>query len=75
MLRNFQDQMTPAGLAPKTVKNRMLNVSFFLKRMGIKNKVQWSELPAVEEKPVKAFSTDELRKLLSQCNEEEHGTF
>jgi integrase len=75
VLRNYQDQMTSSGLAPKTVRNRMSNLSFFLKRMKVKTNVQWSELPTVEEQPVKAFTTDQLCTLFGECDDEEHAVF
>jgi integrase/recombinase XerD len=74
-VRHFADHMTAAGLSPKTVKNRVLHVSFLLKHVGSKVKTRWSELPTVEKQPVKAFTPDELKKLMQEADEEEHATF
>jgi integrase/recombinase XerD len=74
-VRHFVDLMTAAGLSPKTVKNRVLIVSFLLKHSGSKVKTRWAELPTVEKQPVKAFSQDELRKVFQNMDEEEHSIF
>jgi integrase/recombinase XerD len=74
-VRHFVDLMTVAGLSPKTVKNRVLIVSFLLKHAGSKVKTRWAELPTVEKQPVKAFSQDELRKVFQNMDEEEHSIF
>jgi integrase/recombinase XerD len=74
-VRHFVDSMTTAGLSPKTVKNRVLIVSFLLKRMGSKVKTKWAELPTIESQPVRAFSQDDLRKVFSAMDEEQHAAF
>jgi len=74
-VRHFVDCMTKAGLSPKTVKNRVLIVSFLLKHMGSKVKTRWHELPTIEKQPVRAFSQDELRKVFQKMDEEEHSIF
>lgn len=74
-VRHFVDSMAAAGLSPKTVKNRVLIVSFLLKRVGSKVKTRWAELPTVEKQPVRAFSQDELRKLFDACETEDHMVF
>ena len=48
---HFVDLMTVAGLSPKTVKNRVLIVSFLLKHAGSKVKTRWAELPTMEKQP------------------------
>ena len=74
-VRHFVDCMTKAGLSPKTVKNRVLIVSFLLKHMGSKVKTRWHELPTIEKQPVRAFSQDELRKVFGAMDDEEHAVF
>jgi integrase len=74
-VRHYVDSMTTAGLAPKTVKNRILIVSFLLKRMGSKVKTKWAELPTIENQPVRAFSQDELRAAFDAMDEEQRSTF
>ena len=74
-LKHFQDGMAKQGLAAKTVRNRMLIVSFLLKHAGARVKVAWKNAPIVEDVPVRAFSDTELRKLFDACNPEEHAVF
>jgi len=74
-VRHFVDAMTTAGLSPKTVKNRVLIVSFLLKWAGSKVKTRWAELPTVEKQPVRAFSQNELKKVFTAMNDEEHAVF
>jgi integrase len=74
-LKQFQDGMAKQGLAPKTIRNRMLIVSFLLKHASVRVKVNWKNAPIVEKQPVRAFSDAELRKLFDTCNPEEHAVF
>ena len=74
-LKGFQDGMARQGLAAKTIRNRMLIVSFLLKHAGVTVKVNWKNAPIIEKQPVRAFSDSELRKLFDACNTEEHAVF
>lgn len=74
-LKHFQDGMAKQGLAAKTIRNRMLIVSFLLKHAGVSVKVNWKNAPIVEKQPVRAFSDAELRKLFDACNPEEHAVY
>jgi integrase/recombinase XerD len=74
-VRNYVDAMSTAGLSPKTIKNRVLVVSFLLKHQGSKVKTNWKELPEVEEQPVKVFEQNELRKVFQAMNDKEHSVF
>lgn len=74
-VRHFVDKLTAAGFSPKTVKNRVLIVSFLLKRVGSKVKTRWAELPTIEKQPVRAFSQDELRTLFEAFSPEQHAVF
>jgi integrase/recombinase XerD len=74
-LKHFQDGMAKQGLAPKTIRNRMLIASFLLKHAAVAVKVNWQNAPIVEKQPVRAFSDAELRRLFDACNPEEHAVF
>ncbi len=74
-IRAFVDRMTKTGLAPNTVKNRALIVTFLLKHQGSKIKTRWAELPKAETKPVKAFSQEQLKKLFSQMDDKQTTVF
>ena len=74
-VRAFVDRMSKEGLSPNTVKNRALIVTFLLKRVGSKVKTRWAELPSAEGKPIKAFSTEELKKLFSLMDDEQATVF
>jgi integrase/recombinase XerD len=74
-LKHFQDGMAKQGLAAKTIRNRMLIVSFLLKHAGVTVKVNWKDAPIIEKQPVRAFSDAELRKLFDGCTADEHAVF
>ena len=74
-VRQYVDRMTKEGLAPNTVKNRALIVTFLLKRVGSKVKTRWAELPSPEGKPIKAFSDTELKKLFGKMDDEQATIF
>jgi len=74
-LKDFQDGMARQGLAAKTIRNRMLIVSFLLKHASVSVKVDWKNAPIVEKQPVRAFGDAELRKLFDACNLEERAVF
>lgn len=75
VLRHFQDAMVKEGLAHKTVKNRLLIVSFLLKHQGSTVKLDWKNTPKVEQVPVRAYSDVELRKLFAVMTPEEDVIF
>jgi integrase len=74
-LKHFQDGMAKQGLAAKTIRNRMLIVSFLLKHASVTVKVNWKDAPIIEKQPVRAFSDAELRKLFDACTPDEHAVF
>jgi integrase len=75
VLKAFQDGMARQKLASKTIRNRMLILSFLLKHAGVGTKVNWQDAPVVEEQAVRAFSNAELRKLFDACSTEENAVF
>jgi integrase/recombinase XerD len=75
VLKAFQDGMARQKLASKTIRNRMLILSFLLKHAGVGIKVNWQDAPVVEKQAVRAFSNPELRKLFDGCSTEENAVF
>jgi integrase/recombinase XerD len=70
-LRHYKDAMVAAGLAGKTVHNRLLTVMFLLKKHGIKNPLPWDEMPIIEEEPAVPFTSEELKNIFAAMNPEE----
>ncbi len=75
VLKHFQDVMLKEGLAAKTVRNRLLIVSFLLKHVGSTAKIEWPNAPKAQQDPPRAYSDVELRKLFSAFDPEEQVIF
>lgn len=57
--------------APKTVRNKMMVVSFMLKAAGVNTPSKMIELPTVEEEIPEPYAREELKKLFDAMDEED----
>jgi integrase/recombinase XerD len=67
--------MHDAGLSAKTRRNRLMTVTFMLKKNGIPVRLPKDELPTVETEPAVAYTPEELDALFAVMNADERLLF
>jgi integrase len=71
VFENFFQFLKQNGAAPKTIKDKILNVCFLLKFAGVKDPSKMIELPTVEDEPVEPYTTEDLKALFDAMDTED----
>jgi integrase/recombinase XerD len=70
-LRHFSKKMFDTGLSAKTRRNRLMTVTFMLKKNSIPVRLPKDELPTVETEPAVAYTPEELDTLFALMDADE----
>jgi integrase/recombinase XerD len=62
-------------LAPRTVKNHMVNAATFLKSYGRERLLQKGDYPEVTEEEVEVYEPEQIEKFFATCNQDEYLLF
>jgi integrase len=71
VLEDFFQFLTKNKAAPKTIKDKIMNVCFLLKFAGVKDPSKMIELPTVEDEPVEPYTAEDLKALFGAMTDEE----
>lgn len=71
VFEEFFQFLTKKGAAPKTKKDKIMNVCFLLKFAGVKDPSKMIELPIIEDEPVEPYAAEDLKALFKAMDDEE----
>jgi integrase len=71
VLEEFFQFLKKNSAAPKTIKDKIMNVCFMLKFAGVKDPSKMIELPTIEDEPVEPYSAEDLKVLFAKMDAEE----
>jgi integrase/recombinase XerD len=72
---DFMETLKRRGNAKRTIANRVSYLLIFFRKYGFADLIQSSDRPKDTKKIVKAYSSDQLRRLLAQCDDGERVLF
>ena len=72
---DYVDFLRAQGSGRRTIANRVSYVLTFMRKQGFKDIIHPSDLPKYTEKIVKAYSSDQLRRLFDQADTEDKVLF
>jgi integrase len=70
VLDSYKRRLEEQGLAPKTIKNRLLIVCFLLKKNGIQNSTKLVEMPTIEEEVPEPYTREQIESLFAYMDRE-----
>jgi integrase len=70
VLDGYKRRLEQEGLAPKTIKNRLLIVCFLLKKNGIQNSTKLVEMPTIEEEVPEPYTSEQIESLFAYLDRE-----
>ena len=71
VLDSHMKYLEDRSAAPKTIRNKLMVVSFMLKAAGVREPSKMIELPTIEEEVPEPYTKEELKKLFAEMTEEE----
>ncbi|HYA62763.1 MAG TPA: hypothetical protein VED66_06140, partial [Candidatus Sulfotelmatobacter sp.] len=70
VLDGYKRRLEQDGLAPKTIKNRLLIVCFLLKKNGMQNSTKLVEMPTIEEEVPEPYTREQIESLFAYLDRE-----